>query len=360
MSNKAINYLSEQTGERYTNMDLLNTALVMTNKTANADFKPLRKTLQINHNNLPMEKITEFQNEIFKNLVNRIGMVVAKGLHFNNPLGIFKTEDMTLGDIIEEYYVHEAEEGSYDGKSSDHPYKYYDTDLTVFFHDGGRESKWSRSIEERWTRKAFASEKAFDDFIDKMILSLVASDEIREYELTKDLVTRSLSPITYKGKTIRNPHTIIDNTQDGYIEELNKMIIKRSGYFRVPSTVRFENGIQRANSTPVEEQVLLIDIDHATEIDTLLAMAYHNQKITPITNVVVVDQFPTYNGEDELKGYRPICALVSKGSINLTDTMYKMTGVYDESNLKYNIFLHHHQKAWFSVIENAHIFVVKD
>ena len=283
-------------------------------------------------------------------------MVVGKGLHFANPLGIFKSEDMEFSDIIQEYFVHETTATDYNAKSDDHPFKWYDTDMTVFYHNSGREDKFSRSIEERWSKKAFTSERAFDDFVDKMIMSLISSDELKEYELTKDLVTKSLSPVTFKGGTIRSPHTIIDTTQDGYIEDLNKLLLNKSKFFSVPSTTRSENAIKRANRTRVEDQVLILNTEMSTELDTLLANPYNALKITPITHVIVVDDFPRYNGKDELEGFTPICALVSKKSLNLVDTLYKMTGVYDESNLKYNIFLHHHQKAWYSLIENAHVF----
>lgn len=359
MSNKITSHLSAETGKKVSNTSFLNTVLKKTNDTYGTQIPLIKPHLTINHANLPMEMIQANANEIYKTLVNRIGTVVGKALSFKNPLGIFKTDSFNFGDTMEEYFVTMAEPENYNGKSNDHPHKFYDTDIKTFYHSRLREHKFARTIEKYWTNKAFISEYAFDDFIDKMVLGLLSSDELKEYEAVKGLVTLSLSPVNFEGGTIRTPHSFVDTSSDGWVEAFNMELMQRSNYFTVPNTARFENAVGVPNVTPIEEQYLIVDVKHAAYLDTLLANTFDKKKISPLFRKIVVDEFPTYTGSDDLNGAKPFCALVSKDTIILKDKFFEMTGAYDEGNIRYNLFLHHHQLVSYSLFENAHIYLEK-
>lgn len=361
MPNKLTEYLTKKTGKSATNADVLNTVRSMASENYRADIPELKHLQPINHANIPYANYDIHQNEFFDILINRIGTVLVKALMFENPLGIFRSDSFEYGQSLQELYVHLADKEDFDAKSADSPFMYVDTKIEQFFHDLSDERKYRRTIERAWTVKAFTSENSFDQFIDKMFVSLISSDELDEFEAIKNLIPLSLTPVNVAppgspAVNISTPSQGFNMAATDFIYDFNKELIKRSNLFAVPSRTRFENAAQVPNATMVEDQYLLITADFSSTLDSMLANAYNMDKATVLAKKIVVDEFPAYSGPGTLNGVVPFAALISKDSIILKDKLLQLTNIYNPNTLSYNYFYHHHQLISYSLLENARIY----
>lgn len=365
MANKITTYMSKELNKPVSNTDLLNLIREYGSDEYKATIPEFSPKAKINHKNIPYSDFEVVQNEFFSILINRIGSTVIKALMYENPLGVFRSELFEQGSTLQEIYVGLADEENYDAKSNVSPFKFADTDIRVFYHDINREKVYTRTINKAWTVKAFTSDLAFDEFINKMFDSLIASDTVDEFEKVKEVLTASLSEVTVKDKQGNNQvvtvkSTEIDTNADDYILEFNKKLIKQSNLFNVPSRTRFENAIGVPMVTPVEEQYLIISADFSSELDSLLANAFNIDKATVLARKIVIDEFPTFTGGGKHQGAKPIAMLVSSKSIILKDKLIQLTHQYNAKTLSFNYFYHHQELVSFSLIENMHVFYTKE
>lgn len=358
--NKIVQYMQNETGNKYSNADLLNYVRSQASQGYQNDIPELESFTKINHASVPYQEYDIHQNEFFDILINRIGSTVVKALAYKNPLSAFRSESFDFGETYQEIYVGLAEAEEYNAKSGEHPYKFYDTPIQVFYHDINREDRYARSIEKAWTSKAFASDHAFDSFIDKMILSVVSSDELDEYEAIKKVLTSSLTPVQAGEKTLTAKATEVNTQQDNWLEVLNKDLISRVNLFKTPSRTRFENAADVPNTTPEEDIYLIVTSDLSSELDTMLANAFNMDKASVLAKKIVVDDFPTYEGEGDYNGAKPIAILLSKDALILKDRLYTMVNSFNPSTLTYNYFLHHHELISYSLFENMHVYFTKE
>lgn len=349
--------MSERMGRKVTNAELLNTIRAKADDSFKNDIPEFSPTMAINHSNVPYAQYELHANQFLEILVNRFGSTVAKALSFDSPLGIFKSDNFEYGETLQEIFVDLADEEKYNAKGTDNPYRYADTNVHVFYHDINREAKYRRTFERAWTQKAFISENAFDEFIDKMFTSLLSSDTVDEFERVKRLVPLALTPVDVGGgNMITNPAMEFDLNADNFLIDFNKELISRSNLMAVPSRTRFENGAKVPNATPIEDQFLLVDAKFSAELDTMLANAFNMDKATVLAKKIVLDDFETYTGAGDYNGAKPFACLISKKSIILKDKLYEMTSLYNPENLNYNYWLHHHEMISWSLLENSMIY----
>ena len=348
---------SDNPNKVVTNAMLLNTIREMASDAYKNDIPELPNMRPINHVNIPYDQYTVHQNEFFDILINRIGSTVCKALTFDNPLGIFRTENFEYGETLQEIYVGLAEKEAFNAKQTNSPFRFADTPIQTWYHDLNEERMYRRTIEKAWVMKAFVSDKGFDDFIDKMFISLMASDEVDEYEAIKNVLTRALSEITLADTTtITVPSLEIDTTQNDWLLTFNKELITRTNLFSVPSRSRFENAAGVPNATKIEDQFLIVSADLSAEIDSMLANAFNMNKATVLAKKIVIDEFPTFTGTGQHNGATPIACLISKNSLILKDKLFQMTNIWNPETLSYNYFLHHHQMVSFSLLENCRFY----
>lgn len=343
--------------QRVTNADVLNTIRQMASENYKADIPEMGSMQSINHNSIPYHEYVVHQNEFFAILINKIGPTIVKALMFDNPLGVFRSENFEYGETLEEIYVGLADAEVFNAKDTTSPFMFRDTPIDVFYHDLNDERKYVRTIEKTWTMKAFRSDNSFDEFIDKMFTSLISSDQLDEAEAIKKLIPDSLTPVTITGgATISTPAEAVDTTQPDWVLNLNKRLITMINLFAFPSRTRFENGAGVPMATPVEDQYLIVNAEVASELDSLYANAFNMDKATPLAKKIVIDEFPVYTGPGPLNGVRPIAALVSRNTIIFKDKILELDNIYNPNTRSYNYFLHHHQLISYSLLENAHVF----
>lgn len=363
MVNKITSFLSAETGKKVSNIDVLNSIREMASPSYQADIPVLAG--RINHATVPVQQFKVHENEFFEALVNRIGSVVIKALSYENPLAIFKSETFEFGDVLQEIYVHPTLSEDFNSKSSVSPFKFADTDVEVFYHKLNNEKMYTRTFERAWVQKAFTSDIAFDEFIDKMFTSLLSSDSLDEYQAVKEVLQNSLEEISYtdlKGqqKKITVQGTKIDTSVSDYVVDFNQALLNKSKEFTIPSRTRFNNPVGVPNATPLEDQWLVISSEWSTHLDMLLANAFNMDKASVQARQIVVDNFEEFTGAGVNNGRTPVAFLVSDKSIILKDKLTHMESIRNPRTLSYNYFYHHHYMTSLSLFENIHMFYIED
>lgn len=364
MANKITSYLSGMSGKNVTNIDLLNSIRTRATADYQADI-PVLEGARINHATVPYQDFEKHANEFFSHLVNRIGSTVIKALSYENPLAIFKSETFEFGDTLQEIYVHPAEKQKYNSKSDVSPFKFADTDIEVFYHTLNNENFYERTFERAWIQKAFVSDMAFDEFIDKMFTSLLSSDTLDEYQAIKGVLEKSLAEVTYtdlKGNTkkITVAGTKIDETKSDFVVDFNQSLINLSKRFTIPSRTTFNNPVGVPNMTPIEDQYLVISAEFSTHLDMLLANAFNMDKASVLARTIVVDDFEKFTGEGANNGRKPVAFLISAKSIINKDKLLHMEAIRNPRNLTYNYFYHHHYLTSLSLFENIHFWFTEE
>lgn len=358
MGNKITEYLSKESGKRITNVDVLNSIRERATPDYQADI-PVIKGGRINHAAVPYQDFQKHSNEFFEHLVNRIGSTVIKALTYENPLAIFKSETFEFGDTLQEIYVHPAEKQTYDAKSSTSPFKFADTNIETFYHTLNNENFYERTFERAWIQKAFVSDMAFDEFIDKMFTSLLSSDTLDEYQAIKGVLEKSLAEVNYTdltgtAKQITVEGTKIDESKSDFVLDFNQSLINLSKRFTIPSRTNFHNPVGVPNMTPIEDQYLVISAEFSTHLDMLLANAFNMDKASVLARTIVVDDFEKFTGGGVNDQRKPVAFLISAKSIINKDKMVHMESIRNPRTLTYNYFYHHHYLTSLSLFENIH------
>lgn len=361
MANVLTKHFSKITGKNVTNADILNSIREKAGSDYQKEIDKLGHLTQINHANIPYTIYEIHENEFLGILINKIGSSVYKTLQYDMPFSVFMSEMFDAGETLEEVWVDPPTEQTYNAKDTTSPFMHADTDIKVFYHDINRESLYERTINKAWSIKAFQSEHAFDEFINKIFTSMLSKDQLDIFERIKNLVPLSLTPVNIAPAGsppvyINSPHQQFDRSQDDFIVDFNKELIKRSNLFTVPSSTRFENGAGVSNSTPIDDQYLIVTAEFSAELDSLLANAFNMDKATVLAHKIVVDEFPPYAGAGDLNGAKPFAALVSKNTIILKDKFIQMQNIFNPRTLNYNYFLHHHQMISYSLLENSRVY----
>lgn len=363
MANIVTKFLNSRSKTEFTNAHLLNNIRKHASDSYKADIPNISGA--INHDNVPYQQFEIHQNEFFKGLIDRIGSTVIKALQYENALGIFKSELFEFGDTLQEIYVAPAERETYNGKDPISPFKFADTDIEVFYHTLNNENLYERTFERAWVQKAFTSEYAFDEFINKMFTSLLSSDQIDEYAAIKKVLEKSLTEINYTDKNgtskkISVPMTKVDTNVSDFIIQFNQDLINKSKQFTIPSRTRFNNPVGVPNATPIDDQYLIISYEYSTHLDMLLANAFNMDKASVLARTIVVDDFEKFTGTGVNEGRKPVAFLVSKNSIILKDKLVHMESIRNPRSLSFNYFYHHHYMTSLSMFENIHGWYIEE
>lgn len=255
--------------------------------------------------------------------------------------------------------MHPTEKKSYDAKSDVSPFKFADTDIEVFYHTLNNENYYERTFERAWIQKAFVSDMAFDEFVDKMFTSLLSSDTLDEYQAVKGVLEKSLAEIAYtdlKGvnKKITVSGTKIDESKQDFVVDFNQSLINQSKRFTIPSRTTFNNPVGVPNMTAIEDQYLVISAEFSTHLDMLLANAFNMDKASVLARTIVVDDFEKFTGEGVNNGRKPVAFLISAKSIINKDKLVHMESIRNPRTMTYNYFYHHHYLTSLSLFENIH------
>lgn len=126
------------------------------------------------------------RNEFLDGFINKIGMELARNTSWKNKLAKFKIDNLTYGEVIEEYLVGLVEAKAYDPKRD-----YMEKDLfgqevldvQTSYHTVNRKDMYKVTINEPILKQAFLTEFGLFGLIGRIMAASITSDALDEYLL---------------------------------------------------------------------------------------------------------------------------------------------------------------------------------
>lgn len=304
-------------------------------------------------------------NQFLNALVNRIALVRAQSVTFNNPYSRLKKGYLEFGETVEDIFVSIAKVVDYDpDKGEGREFKRSLPDVRSQFHIMNWRVLYPVTIQDEDLRRAFLSEQGVTDLIAKIIESLYTAAEYDEFLLFKYLIIKAVT----KGQMY--PVAVDDSNMSNYATAFRS----KSNAITFPKTTY--NAASVRNNTPRERQVIFMDSDFNAKYDVeVLAAAFNMDKATFMGSLFLIDDFTTFDNErfevirnysngieevtnEELALMTDVKAvLLDENWFQCYDNMNKFTEKYVASGLYWNYFYHTWKTISSSQFANAVVFV---
>lgn len=233
-------------------------------------------------------------NEFINALVNKIIFQLIERKMWKSPLAGLRGEQMPLGTDIEDIHTNPAKAQPYDGteKGMSELLKMFEPDVATTYYRLNRQDKYPVTINNEQLRGAFTSWGKLNTLIDQIVDSLYNGATIDEFNYTKNLVSDAVT----NGKVVTQ--NIIAPVDRATGMQFLKTLRNTSVLFTFPSTkynsYQLNGGTKtpRTNWCPIEDQVLLLTADVATEVGVdVLADIFHLDFASYLTSPIIVDEF---------------------------------------------------------------------
>jgi hypothetical protein len=304
-------------------------------------------------------------NQFLNALVNRIALVRAQSVTFNNPYSRLKKGYLEFGETVEDIFVSIAKVVDYDpDKGEGRELKRSLPDVDSQFHIMNWRVMYPVTIQDEDLRRAFLSEQGVTDLIAKIVESVYTAAEYDEFLLFKYLIIKGVT----KGQMY--PVAVDDSKMSNYATAFRS----KSNAITFPKTTY--NAASVRNNTPRERQVIFMDSDFNAKYDVeVLAAAFNMDKATFMGSLFLIDDFTTFDNErfsvirnysdgivevttEELALMADVKAvLLDENWFQCYDNMNKFTEKYVASGLYWNYFYHTWKTISSSRFANAIVFV---
>lgn len=304
-------------------------------------------------------------NQFLNALVNRIALVRAQSVTFNNPYSRLKKGYLEFGETVEDIFVSIAKVVDYDpDKGEGREFKRSLPDVRSQFHIMNWRVMYPVTIQDEDLRRAFLSEQGVTDLIAKIVESVYTAAEYDEFLLFKYLIIKAVT----KGQMY--PVAVDDSNMSNYATAFRS----KSNAITFPKTTY--NAASVRNNTPRERQVIFMDSDFNAKYDVeVLAAAFNMDKATFMGSLFLIDDFTTFDNErfevirDYSNGIEEVtnaelglmtdvkAVLLDENWFQCYDNMNKFTEKYVASGLYWNYFYHTWKTISSSQFANAVVFV---
>lgn len=304
-------------------------------------------------------------NQFLNALVNRIALVRAQSVTFNNPYSRLKKGYLEFGETVEDIFVSIAKVVDYNpDKGERREFKRSLPDVRSQFHIMNWRVMYPVTIQDEDLRRAFLSEQGVTDLIAKIVESVYTAAEYDEFLLFKYLIIKAVT----KGQMY--PVAVDNSDMKNYATAFRS----KSNAITFPKTTY--NAASVRNNTPRERQVIFMDSDFNAKYDVeVLAAAFNMDKATFMGSLFLIDDFTTFDNErfEVIRDYSDGIEEVTTDELNLMndvkavlldenwfqcyDNMNKFTEKYVASGLYWNYFYHTWKTISSSQFANAIVFV---
>lgn len=304
-------------------------------------------------------------NQFLNALVNRIALVKAQSVTFNNPYSRLKKGYLEFGETVEDIFVSIAKVVDYDpDKGEGREFKRSLPDVRSQFHIMNWRVMYPVTIQDEDLRRAFLSEQGVTDLIAKIVESVYTAAEYDEFLLFKYLIIKAVT----KGQMY--PVAVDDSDMKNYATAFRS----KSNAITFPKTEY--NAASVRNNTPRDRQIIFMDSDFNAKYDVeVLAAAFNMNKAEFMGSLFLIDDFTTFDNErfdvirdysdgveevttDELTLMKNVKAvLLDENWFQCYDNMNKFTEKYVASGLYWNYFYHTWKTISSSQFANAIVFV---
>lgn len=305
-------------------------------------------------------------NEFINALVNRIALVRATGLTFNNPYSNLKKGILEFGDVIEDIFIGIAKVQKFDvDKAPAREMKRTTPNAKSVFHTVNWTVLYPVSIEEQQLERAFLSADGVTDLIAKIVEQVYVGAEYDEYLLFKYMLIKNVA----SGHMY--PVSIGDTSTDMKTSAIE--FRGKSNLITFPKRIFNEQNV--LTSTPREKQIIFMDSEFNAKFDVdVLAGAFNMDKAEFVGRLHLIDDFTSFDNDrweeirEQSDGLEEVTAeelalmqgvkaiLIDEDWFQVYDKVNKFTEDYIASGLYWNYFYHVWKIVSHSPFANAIVF----
>lgn len=287
-------------------------------------------------------------NKFYTSLVNRIGKVYINAPSYKNPLENFKKGNLPFGVAIEDIYVNFYDNYDYTPDSTLMSDEFKDDVIAVYYTINSYKKFYCKTSYKAFAQ-AFTNWAEMDNFINKILSRLYDSQQLYEWETTKNLIGNDFNAEV--GAMRKQELTYYPST---FAQDLSKLL-RATALNMTNPTSKYNNfkeyavasGASGVTNRPVKTYStfdslnLLVRNDVLADIDIdVLSVAFNMDKAKFMGKVHSIDNFGTTNSEksdDNTKTYTKIDEYEStEGTVGIYDLSdYTIT----EGNKTYNVKL---------------------
>lgn len=317
----------------------------------------------------PIIEYSNTMNEFINSLVNLIAFPIFQSHMWNNRLAILKKGNKPYGFDIEDIYSNPVNPTPYNANDFSRILKGTKQDTITAFYRENRHDVFQKTITKDMLRGAFRDVVAFNEFIDTLVTTIYAGNEIEEYNLTKRALNECYDASMFITKNI-------DLTTSAGIQQAIEDVKNAYDHFQFPSTA-FNNYATYSGTgklakvwTNPEDIIVIAKIDAINAMKVkYLAGVFNLSEVEFRERLILVDDFgwDEYKvNEDGVTGdfkerhdsdiQMVVC---DSGLFQIYDTIEVSTEFFNAGNLATNYFLHVWQTYGMRAWANALVFVTE-
>lgn len=275
----------------------------------------------------PMNR--QYLNDCVWNMVNRIGLtVMAQNAPFENPLAIFKKENLYWGSTVQEIAVKWIKAHGYKDDAED-LLKMHRPEAAVWFYEMNRRDQYPISWTTDELRQAFVDDYGLNRFVAQIMETPRNSDNYDEMNIMLALIRHYEQNLGFY-----KVHLDAAPSDETTAKTLLKALRSTAGRMQFPSTQYNALNVNDipAYATP-QQMVLLIEPEYlaSLDVDALSAVFQLDKAEVPYRIV----QVPSLG----IPG--AVALLVSTDWYQVRDTMYGTTQFYNPQTLGNTLYLNH-------------------
>ena len=275
----------------------------------------------------PMNR--QYLNDFVWNMVNRIGLtVMAQNEPFENPLSIFKKENLYWGSTVQEIAVKWIKAHGYKDDAED-LLKMHRPEAAVWFYEMNRKDQYPISWTDDELRQAFVDDFGLNRFVAQIMEAPRNSDNYDEMNIMLALIRHYEQNLGFY-----KVHLDAVPSDENTAKTLLKALRATAGRMQFPSTQYNALNVTDipAYANP-QQMVLLVEPEYlaSLDVDALSAVFQLDKADVPYRSV----QVPSLG----IPG--AVALLVSTEWYQVRDTLYGTTQFYNPQTLGNTMYLNH-------------------
>lgn len=310
----------------------------------------------------PLLQYPNLMNEFINVLVQKIAYSQLETKMFNNPLRILEGDRLPLGAIGEEIYINPSEGRNYDINDFAGLLRKYEADVKVQYNTINLDEQYPVTIIRQELKKAFQSWGALESYISNITTSLYNGAYIRQYNLTKGLVSNAYRSNAVQIQKLSAPTT--KELAEEFIIQARTLFLN----YQAPSTkynAWYKVGgysKEIISWSKPDDIVFLIRNDILAYIDVkVLASAFNIDSAKLMGRIIPVDNFNIYNRKHQVifDGSNILGMMADKSWFRIKEQDMYMEDFRNANNRSIQYYLNVIKMYQYSYFANAVVFATE-
>ena len=298
----------------------------------------------------PIIDYTSITNEFLPALIQLVAFPIFQSHMWNNRLSPVKKGNKPYGFDIEDIYTNPVIPTPYSPDDFTRILKGTKQDTISAFYRENRHDVFQKTITKDMLRGAFEDVVAFSEFIDTLIQTIYAGNEIQEFNLTKRSLDECYQASMFKEKAI-------DTSSEAGIQNAIEEVKNAYELFQFPSSAYNNYAVSSGTGnvakvwTKPEDIIVLAKVSTINAIKVkYLAGVFNLTEVEFRDRLILVDDFGWDEFEVDDDGVTGVfkehhnsdisMVVCDAGLFQIYDTMEVSTEFFNAGNLATNYFLH--------------------